>query len=241
MIGIYKIENLINGKVYIGQSINILRRWNDHKSRYDNNKNQMFNTTLYKDIRNYGINNFKFSVIEECNINELNDKEIYWISYYDSFKTGYNSTTGGDSCNGGIPNKTYEIMNDLKNTKLTHQEIANKWDTSIEMVDGINTGRHWNIDIDYPIRSVNCESINRCKSCGKEIDRKATLCLDCYNSERSKNIPPKEQLLQDILCNSFVSIGKKYSVSDNAVRKWCKKYDLPYLKKDVEKLKNENV
>ena len=44
----------------------------------------------------------------------------------------------------------------------------------------------------------------------------------------------KEQLLDLILKNSFVSIGKMYGVSDNAVRKWCKKYKLPFRKKDID-------
>ena len=46
-------------------------------------------------MRKYGIENFTFSVIEECSQEQLNEREIYWIEYYDTYKNGYNSTLGG--------------------------------------------------------------------------------------------------------------------------------------------------
>ena len=62
MIGIYKIENKVNNKIYIGQSINIERRWNDHKRRYNDDKADCYYSVLYTDMRNYGIKNFLFTV-----------------------------------------------------------------------------------------------------------------------------------------------------------------------------------
>lgn len=56
--------------------------------------------------------------------------------------------------------------------------------------------------------------------------------------KQSKNIPQKEQLIQDLLKYPMIQIGKKYNVSDNAVRKWCKKYDLPYKQKDIIEFRN---
>ena len=54
---------------------------------------------MYRAIKKYGIENFDFEVIEECSKEQLNDKEIYWISYYDScnLDKGYNLTKGGDN------------------------------------------------------------------------------------------------------------------------------------------------
>lgn len=86
--GIYKITNNINGKVYIGQSINIEKRWEQHKGCYCDN-------LLSKAFIKYGINNFTFEILEECNQEELDDKEIFYISYYDSYNNGYNNTLGG--------------------------------------------------------------------------------------------------------------------------------------------------
>lgn len=90
MIGIYKITNIINGKCYIGQSIDIERRWQEHL--YKNSTCLLLKYALHK----YGVNNFTFEVIEECKPEELNSREIYWIKYYDSFgDNGYNLTAGG--------------------------------------------------------------------------------------------------------------------------------------------------
>ena len=95
MIGIYKIENLINGKVYIGQSSNILKRWSTHKS-FANSLVNSRNTHLYNAIKKYGIENFSFEIIEETSIEDLNKREIYWIKYYNSYEKGYNLTIGGE-------------------------------------------------------------------------------------------------------------------------------------------------
>lgn len=95
--GIYKIENNINHKVYIGQSVRIERRWQEHKylDTYLNPNNASYYRKLYTAFREEGIDNFTFSIIEECSYNELDDREIYWIDYYNSYLTGYNMTRGG--------------------------------------------------------------------------------------------------------------------------------------------------
>ena len=92
-IGIYKIENLINGSIYIGQSIDIEKRWSTHISIL--NQNNHYNAHLQNAWNKYGSENFQFSIVEECKPLELNDREIYWIKKYDSFINGYNLTSGG--------------------------------------------------------------------------------------------------------------------------------------------------
>lgn len=87
--GIYKIENLINGKIYIGQSIDIQRRFQEHKRDNDNCR-------IHQALRKYGIKNFSFEIVEECELSQLDEKEKYWIKYFDSFHNGYNATTGGN-------------------------------------------------------------------------------------------------------------------------------------------------
>lgn len=98
MIGIYKIQNKLTGKIYIGQSVNIERRWQNHIyfAYLNSDKNKSYNYPLYKDIRDFGKNNFEFSIIEECDPKLLNEREIYWISFFNSYKDGYNQTSGGD-------------------------------------------------------------------------------------------------------------------------------------------------
>ena len=241
MIGIYKITNLINNKIYIGQSRNIEKRWKDHTSTAFNEFDHAYNYPLYKAIRKYGIENFKFEVIEECSIEELNKKEIYWIEYYDSFFHGYNQTLGGDNTSVVNKEKIIGIISDLENTQMFHKDIAKKWGISIEMVQGINTGRYWKQNREYPIQKPKENKYpthNYCIDCGKEIFRTSTRCVDCEAKRRSANHQDKvtrEELKQLIRTTPFTTIGKNYGVSDNAVRKWCDKFNLPRKSSDIKK------
>ena len=89
MTGIYKITNQCNGMSYVGQSIDIQRRWAVHR-RIMNIKN----TLLYQAMREFGIDNFSFEVIEECELINLNDKEKYYIDKYNTMNpNGYNIST----------------------------------------------------------------------------------------------------------------------------------------------------
>lgn len=104
MIGIYKITNTTNGKCYIGQSRDIEARWAKHLSAYKSSSDW----ELYRAFKKYGISAFKFEVVEECSIEELNEREIYWIAQYDSFNNGYNMTLGGEACNGTNDKVVYQ-------------------------------------------------------------------------------------------------------------------------------------
>lgn len=121
MIGIYKITNKINGKLYIGFSNNIERRFREHKYRgtqYE--KNPEWDKPLYRAMRKYGIENFSFEIIEECTIETADEREIYWINYYDSYNRGYNATTGGSN-----PTKYKALVGeDSPRAKLTQQEVV---------------------------------------------------------------------------------------------------------------------
>jgi transposase-like protein len=76
-----------------------------------------------------------------------------------------------------------------------------------------------------------------CEKCGKEITKGSKLCFDCNHVLQMSNSskPDKEVLIKDLydLQGNFTKIGDKYGVSDNAVRKWCRKYNLPYKRKDI--------
>ena len=110
MIGIYKITNKVNRKVYIGQSISIEHRWAAHKSTAFRKTSKEYDKPLYASIRKYGLDNFDFSVIEECQPAELNEKEIYWIKYYQSndLSKGYNLTPGGNQAVTLVPEELYK-------------------------------------------------------------------------------------------------------------------------------------
>lgn len=97
MIGIYRITNKINGKSYIGQSVNIEERFKHHKKYRRKDEDGKL---LYRSINKYGIENFSFEIIDICKKEELDEKEIYYIKKYESFKNGYNMTKGGESLCG---------------------------------------------------------------------------------------------------------------------------------------------
>ena len=85
--GIYKITNQVNQKVYIGQSINIENRWKEHLQKCNSIDDENYNYPLYKAIRKYGLESFKFEILEECSQENLGQKEIEYISLYESYPT----------------------------------------------------------------------------------------------------------------------------------------------------------
>jgi len=96
-IGIYCIRNTVNGKMYIGQTRNYGRRVIQHRYRLSVTDNQSYKaySKLYPAVQKYGIGAFSFELIEECCADHLNDREIYWIRHFDTYKNGYNATIGG--------------------------------------------------------------------------------------------------------------------------------------------------
>ena len=91
--GIYKIENIINGKCYIGQSEDLENRIKEHK--YLMSKLKENNKKLNNDIAKYGIDNFEIHIVEFCKVEELDEKEKKYIELYNSIENGYNTRIGG--------------------------------------------------------------------------------------------------------------------------------------------------
>lgn len=103
IIGVYCIENVINNKKYIGCSTQIKVRWQNHKRLLKANKHE--NCHLQEEYNQYGENAFDYYIIEECPVDNLTEREIYWIKYFDSKNSGYNLTDGG----GGLSNPPDDI------------------------------------------------------------------------------------------------------------------------------------
>lgn len=92
---IYKIENLVNGKVYVGQTrVGFKKRLNEHL--YALKKNSHNNDYLQNAWNKYSEENFSFSIIVSCEINELDRLETEWISYYKKNNLSYNLESGGN-------------------------------------------------------------------------------------------------------------------------------------------------
>ena len=91
--GIYKITNQETGECYIGQAIDIAKRWKDH-AKCGLGIDTPANNKLYKAIQEYGIWSFTWELLEKCSKEDLNDKENFYIELYDSCNYGYNSNKG---------------------------------------------------------------------------------------------------------------------------------------------------
>lgn len=130
-IGIYKITNLINNKIYIGQSINIEKRINAHFAYAFSKGAKEYNTPIHNAIRLYGKESFKWEILKECTEEELDDLEIYYISLYNSTdrNIGYNLTTGGFG--GHKTNCRHILQYDLDGNFI--REWNSIWDAAKEL------------------------------------------------------------------------------------------------------------
>lgn len=132
---IYIIKNKINKKVYIGQTTTDLQtRFNQH---FKNSTIKTRHYKIYNAIKKYGKENFYIEKIEDkIPIENLNDKEIFYIEFYNSYEKGYNSTKGGD---GRIINKKYdeEKICYLYKFGKTLEEIAKIYNVSTATISRI--------------------------------------------------------------------------------------------------------
>lgn len=144
MIGIYKITKKIDGKCYIGQSNNIKRRFREHINRTQ--------LPIEKAIHKYGFDAFEFEVLEECSVEQLDEREKYWIDFYGSCgKAGYNCNEGGGSFNGefhpGAKMTEIEIeyIRDCYNNHRRKKEVYEEFSDKISFNTFVNiwTGTTW--------------------------------------------------------------------------------------------------
>lgn len=121
--GIYCIKNLSTNKVYIGQALDINKRWKEHKRGLANNRH--FNSHLQRAWNKYGENNFEFSILEECDKRLLEVREVYWINHYNSCDRhcGYNVKLGG--LHGGHHKETKIKLSEFQKTRKIHGFSSN--------------------------------------------------------------------------------------------------------------------
>ena len=240
MIGIYKITNLINGKSYIGQSTNIQKRFSAHKSVAFNPNDSNYNYPLYRAIRKYGIENFSFEVIEECDVSELNNKEIYYISKYNTYgKLGYNQDKGGNYASHYLKlsdELVDMIIQRLKTSLDNSDDIGKDFGVTGRTIRSINSGEYgYKNSETYPIREhllkiTADDTIFYCTICGDKITDNSTYCVECAHrmQRRVSERPGPLELANMIKENGFRAVGKKFGVSDNTIKKWCKHYNIPH-------------
>lgn len=115
---IYKITNKVNNKSYIGQTRYSLEfRWRQHQHKKDN-------TYFHNAIKKYGVNNFELSVLEECDVEQLNSREIFYIAKYNTFQEGYNLTIGGEGNRTLILDNKYDEIKELYLSGFSSNKVA---------------------------------------------------------------------------------------------------------------------
>lgn len=98
MPGVYLIRNIESGKGYVGQTRQAIKgRWREHRnSAFSNEASYATRTAIARAMRKYGLEAFEFSIIEECPVDSLDEREVHWIARLGTFvPSGYNMTTGG--------------------------------------------------------------------------------------------------------------------------------------------------
>jgi group I intron endonuclease len=120
-VGIYGLKNKITNKWYVGQSWDVERRFLTYKSL-----NCIGQTKIYNSIKKYGFCNFDVVLLEACDRNQdiLNQRESYWIEFYNSIENGYNLRDGGSK--GKYSNESKNKMRLLKIGKPRNQETCGK-------------------------------------------------------------------------------------------------------------------
>ena len=247
--GIYYFRNKLNNKYYIGQSINIELRYKRHVHSALTGLCSDSGTKFHKALRELGVDSFDFEIITLCSSSDLNKLENLYIKEFNSVANGYNSTYGGNYTEHFIKLSEYEldsIIDLLKNTDLSYNTIASEFNISYNMVRYINYGLHHNRDdLQYPIRPYKyARHVYKCVVCDEVISRGCTYCNYCRRLYRigytESPIKPDRKTLKDLIrSKSFTKIGLIFNVSDNAIRKWCKWYNLPYKSRDIKLYTNE--
>lgn len=133
---IYKITNRVNNKVYIGQTrFTVEHRWKQHIKNFNIEHRSQ---PLYMAFGKYGIDNFSVETLEECPTDKLNEREIFWIATYDSFKNGYNATLGGTKgCKYFWTDNQYEEIRSMYLSGFTSKKIAEQFGVSPYTIIGI--------------------------------------------------------------------------------------------------------
>lgn len=200
---IYCYENKINHHKYIGQTNNLKMRYSAHESQSQNPNSKDYNCLFHKKIRQYGLDNFDFYVIEEIDSSDqeyIDSREAFWIKTLNSwcrYGEGYNETTGGRQFRKNISlndTEIKEIQELIKNTNIEFTKIAKQYDTYRDCISRINQGIYgFNENEIYPLRITRN---------WKEIPQ---------------NI--KEQIAEEILNTKrpLKEIAKKYSVSTQLI------------------------
>lgn len=202
---IYKIENKINGKLYVGKTQKSLEeRFTGHKER----ARAKYNCHLYNSMNHYGFVNFEIKIIEECKTeDELNEREIYWIKFLKTLdrKKGYNMTiggTGGDTFSNQNEERRKERLEKQRVSMIGKNKDKKRTKAEKENLRVINTGKKVSIATKEKIRKAQKIAQNR-----PEVKKKKSEAMkgkkhtkETIEKIRVGNLGKKHKKKQHIFC-----------------------------------------
>lgn len=165
--GIYLITNNINGKKYIGQSRNLVKRWNDHKDEARHNRSTLL---IHNAMREYGIDNFSFDILLECPIDMLDVWESDMIRLYDTFvPNGYNIRDGKKGISEEERLKLSERMKE--NNPMKNPEVVDKVRNKLK---GVHTNRVTEYQIEVTKKRMKENNPMKNPEVAKKVSMKMT-------------------------------------------------------------------
>ena len=214
--GIYLIKNEINQHMYVGQAKDINARWIHHRSDLKNGRHS--NNHLQSAWNLYGGDNFTFSILEECKVEELDEREQFWINKLDTYNNGYNQDLGG----GGIRGYKHTPEEIEKMRRVQNPKIVLQFDLNFNFIaEWIGGASH----------------IKRVLGYTKEC-----ILLRCEHTIKGKMTPYKnsywifkdEYISSDFNWDSYLSNFRidqdkvicQYDFKLNLVKKWNSHHDL---------------
>lgn len=211
---VYLIENKINGKKYVGKTVYSLKtRFEEHIK----DSKRYLDRPLYRAINKYGSLNFEIKELECCDVNLLEDRERYWINYYDTYSgKGYNATYGGSGKNLYDYDMIVKAYKNLKNVKETAKEIG----CSADCVENVLKDRGINV------LPSNIVLKNKCGKKVKAIDPLSDNVICVFNSQVEAGqwlIDNNKTVITDLKKLSYV-IGRTARGLDNRKRAYGYKW-----------------
>lgn len=206
---IYKVTNKVNGKSYIGQTRYTPEfRWKQHQHKQDN-------CYFHNAIRKYGVENFTLETIEECEIKDLDSREIFYIAKYDTFNNGYNLTIGGSGNRRLLLDDKYDEIKGLYLSGFSSNKIAELYNVDKSSIVKIL------ISLGVKIRRNNL-NINHQEVLEIERDYKSGHSLKSI----AKRYGCDSKALKQFLIRKGIDIKDRYSIlrdekaQDNLINDW---------------------
>ena len=193
VVGIYQIENTKNHHIYVGQSVNVLLRLCDHKSRLRSGKHA--NSHLQRAWNKYGEQAFRFRLLEKCEIDELNAKETFWTKYFSKIGVVYN--IGATNRQG--------TMSEEKKQKIS-KALKGKYVGALNSQYGKKHDEAWREHIRIVNGGENCYWFGKHRS--KETREKISQSLKGYVHSAESRAKKSKPVLQ-------------FDLDHNFIREWC--------------------